>query len=258
MKIVSKVLPCLILVGMLTGCHTVSVKSQKVSQAPPIDGSLDGWSHKAAAVLGDSSVTLWSEHDNNYLYLAVRSRDPEYREDFRRAGITVWVDLNGGKSKDLEVLFPALTSVRFNRNQGGFWQSYTAEEKALVEEKLKKQEKGVLVIDHKGDKQQVFPAGTSGEFDAASDISKGVLVVELQIPLHYNDSTLHIDLPPGQKKIGVGIGMGYHRPGVASNSHYGRGESGYMGRQGSGGGGMRMGLSEWKEFWLEVNLENSK
>jgi hypothetical protein len=116
---------------LIFGCRTTKITSTLVTTPIPIDGNMADWPKTSPVLLADSSVTVRVANDGMNLYLAVETKDPENMLDFRRAGITVWADLKGGKSKQVEIHFPAGLFATFDRNLGGFWQSLTPEEKLI-------------------------------------------------------------------------------------------------------------------------------
>jgi len=233
---------------VFSGCKSTSLTSSQVTLPLPMKGTLEGWPQTSPAVLADSSISVRAAHDDMYLYLAVQSDDPEYRIDLQRTGLTVWVDEKGGKSKQVEIHFPAADFARFNRNRGGFWQSLADSEKVQAAKKLDELEGGVLVINHKNNSYRDFPADSPGGFAAAMARPGRFETIELRIPLQFQEEFLTLKVPRNQKTIGIGIATG-GRKGGGFSGREGRGRRGYRGTSVPAGGSL-----EKKEFWLEVTL----
>jgi hypothetical protein len=233
---------------VFAGCKSVSLTSSRLSSPLPVQPSLEGWPSATPVYLADSSITVRAANDGMNLYLAVQSDDPEYRIDLQGTGLTVWVDENGGKSKRLEIHFPAAYFARLNRIRGGFWQSLSDSEKVRATEKLDELEGGVLVINHQNDQYRDFPADSPSGFAAAISKPARLETIVMRIPLKFEEEFLTLKLPPKQKTVGIGIATGGVTGGTSSE---GRGFSrGRFGRGSVPAGGSL----EQKEFWLEVSL----
>jgi hypothetical protein len=255
MKINFRLFGFLLIPLFIFGCRTTKITSTLVTTPIPIDGNMADWPKRSSVLLADSSVTVRVANDGINLYLAVETNDPEYMLDFRRSGITLWVDLNGGKSKQVEIHFPAGLYAIFDRNRGGFWQSLTPEEKERASDKLDLLAKGILVINKANEKSYNFPASNPSGFAAAYSKSRNQTTIEMRIPLQFQEDFLTMKLPLKQKTLGIGISTGsrltggFQRPGMAGPEE-GMGRRRGYGRRGH----YQSSSSENKEFWLEVNL----
>ena len=240
---------------LILGCRSTKITSTLLTNPIKIDGNVDEWPKTIPVVLADSSITVRAVNDKQNIYLAVETNDPEYMLDFQRSGITFWVDLYGGKSKQIEAHFPSGLFASFDRNRGGFWQSLSQEEKEQATEKISQLARGILVINRANDRFQDFPANNPTGFAAAYTKTRKLAIMELRIPLQFQESFLTMELPDNQKSVGIGfqtgsrISSGFQRremSGPGEGMEDGRG----YGRRGSYGGGS----SENKVFWLEVYL----
>lgn len=237
---------------LIFGCRTTKITSTLVTTPIPIDGNMADWPKTSPVLLADSSVTVRVANDGMNLYLAVETKDPEYMLDFRRAGITVWADLKGGKSKQVEIHFPAGLFATFDRNLGGFWQSLTPEEKDRASDKLDQLTKGILVVNQANEKFQDFPADNPSGFAAAYSKSRSQATMEMRIPLQLQEDFLTMSLTADQKTVGIGISTGNRYTGSFQRPVMGGPEGG---RRGYGRRGpYQSSSSENKEFWLEVSL----
>jgi hypothetical protein len=252
MKLAFQLFAFLLFPILIFGCRTTKITSTLVTTPITIDGNMADWPKTSSVLLADSSVTVRVANDGMNLYLAIETKDPEYMLDFRRAGITVWADLNGGKSKQVEMHFPAGLFATFDRNLGGFWQSLTPEEKDRASDKLDQLTKGILVVNQANEKFQDFPADNPSGFAAAYSKSNNQATMELRIPLQFQENFLTMSLPADQKTVGIGISTGgrftgsFQRPVVGGPEG---GRRGY-GRRGS----YQSNSGENKDFWLEVSL----
>jgi len=237
---------------LIFGCRTTKITSTLVTNPITIDGNMADWPKTSAVWLADSSVMVRVANDRMNLYLAVETKDPEYMLDFRRAGITVWADLNGGKSKQVEMHFPAGLFASFDRNLGGFWQSLTPEEMNQASDKLDQLAKGILLVNQATEKFQDFPADNPSGFAAAYSKSRKQAAMELRIPLQFQEDFLTMSLPTDQKTVGIGISTGNRFTRNTQRPMIGGPEGG---RRGYGRRGSYQSSSgENKEFWLEVSL----
>ncbi len=239
---------------IFSGCKTIGLNSSRLAQPLEINGTLDNWPKAFPVFLADSSISIQAANDDMYLYLAISTDDPEYREDFRHTGLTMWVDLKGGKSKQVEIHFPASTHARFNARQGGFWQSLTEEEKTRASEELDQLAGGVLVYNQNIKQALNFPANDASGFAAATSRFDGEKIIEIRIPLQFQKDFLAMELPQGQKTVGIGIETGGRTRGGFQPPNSGE-RPGAMRRGGFGGRSSRSRfIAESKEFWLEVHL----
>jgi hypothetical protein len=233
---------------IFSGCKSTPLTSSRLTSSLSVEATLGGWPPASPVYLADSSITVQAANDNMNLYLAVQSDDPEYRIDLQRTGLTVWVDEKGGRSKQVEIHFPAAYFARFNRIRGGFWQSLSDSEKVRASQKLDQLEGGVLVINHQNDQYRNFPANSPTGFAAAISVPARLETIVMRIPLQFEKEFLTLKLPPKQKTVGIGLATGGVTGGVSS------------GRRGFSRGGFRRGSVpaggslETKEFWLEVSL----
>ncbi|GAB4379576.1 MAG: hypothetical protein Kow0042_29110 [Calditrichia bacterium] len=237
---------------LLFSCRPLKLSAVRVEKPIQIEGKTNDWPQAQPVVLADSGLTVRAAHDGTHLYLAITSEPVESRRAYLRSGITAWVDVNGGKSKQVEIRFPASRLVQTNRIRGGFWQSLTAEEKKRASEKLEKQAKGVLVINRMNNRCRIFPAGELEEFQAASTRSRESRIIEMKIPMQFYAHFLTLELPLEQQTVGIGITTDqmtaerFPQPPMRGI---------VPGRRGTGGFPGSDFQEERKEIWLEVHLE---
>jgi hypothetical protein len=240
---------------LILGCGSTKITSTFLTNTIKIDGNVDEWPKTAPVILADSSITVRAANDRQNIYLAIETNDPEYMLDFQHSGITFWVDLYGGKGKQVEAHFPAGLYASFDRNRGGFWQSLNQQEKEQATEKISQLARGILVINRANDRFQDFPADNPTGFAAAYTRNRKLAIMELRIPLQFQEPFLTMELPDNQKSVGIGFQTGSRISGGFQRQEMsGPGESMEGGRSFGRRGPYGGGSSENKDFWLEVYL----
>ena len=174
-KIVMRFSLILIIAGivLMSGCSGGSVQSMFVSTPPRIDGDLSEWQKIPVALFDDRKIAMGAMNDGQYLYVAGRCVEEELTRSIKRSGLTVWIDPEGKKSKDLELRYPASRDAQPDQTRGGFWQIMSDDQKKKASEKLDQMKKGVLLIDKHVIDSRVFVPDTAGGFASAIAESNG-------------------------------------------------------------------------------------
>ncbi len=251
-------LPLLVL--PFNGCNDEPVRSSFVSPPPRIDGDLAEWKDVPVRVFREKNIAVGALRDSSYLYIAARCADEEINRTIRRRGLTMWIDPDAGERKDLELHYPSSGYESPDPTRGGFWDSMTDDERARAFDRLGRFRNGVLVIDKRGILSRLFPPDSSEGFAAASAESKGILTIEVRIPLHpelYFPSYAAIS-PREKIRIGIAAGAGTRQNpsgrgentggpmGYPSGGRTGYGRRGINPRQPASGGG--------SDLWVDVLL----
>lgn len=261
MKILPSILVCMNVIW-LAGCGGEEVQSTWAHTPLTIDGNIDDWKEASSVVFKDEHLALSVENDSAYLYISGRISDEEAARGIERVGITLWVDPEGGTSKDLEIHFPVGRSVEFHQARAGFWEALTEDQKARAFKGIDEMRKGILVIDNRSIMSHIFPAQGAAGFSAGVGESSGIATFEVRIPIDLREYFPSLASASANKKIGLGIQFGETR-GVAGDDmgSGGRG-TGPRGGRGRGGFGMpgRGGLPNESptEIWAEVILASAK
>ncbi len=247
---------CLILV--LPGCREESVRSTSVETPPRIDGDLTEWQHVPVRIFEEQNIAIGALQDGQYLYVAARSADQETNRLIGRRGLTMWIDPDAGERKDLELHYPASGYAMPDPTRGGFWDVLSSSERERAYKKLEGVRNGVLVIDKRGIDSRIFAPDSSKGFAAASTESKGILIIEVRIPLHPEEYFPKYSALAGKEKIRIGIGLGGPQGTGFSNGSENVGPTGYPGgRTGFGSRGMlprRRTSAPEADLWVDILL----
>lgn len=240
---------------MMSACSSTSYLSQPASEDFRIDGMRTEWTGKFQIPDGEK-FALGISNDANYLYVAISSIDRGFQRQLAVGGLTIWLDVKGGKRENLGIRFKGKMPQRDQKARSG---RQRADEWNPLGERLFDGDLGLIVIDIKAGKR-LGPA----DLLATSSSQDESLFMEYQIPL----ILLGDDFDP-TRNLGFGIESTIERPemaaGHAGGMAGGRGEmSGDRssraggGRQGGGSrsgapGGSTMGQSDL-ELWMKVQL----
>jgi hypothetical protein len=242
----------------LSGCRDESVQSGSTDTPPRIDGDLTEWQHVPVKVFQERNIAIGALQDDRYLYVAARSADQETNRLIGRSGLTMWIDPDGGDRKDLELHYPASGYAMPDPTRGGFWDVLTSSERERAYKKLEGVRNGVLVIDKRGIDSRIFLPDSSQGFAAASVDSKGILTIEVRIPLHPEEYFPKYQALAGQEKVRIGIGLGGPQGTGFSNGSENVGPTGYPGaRTGFGSRGMlprRRTSPAETDLWVDIVL----
>jgi hypothetical protein len=197
--------------------------------------------------LGESGLSVAFRNDQDFLYLRVRTSDPETRRQLFVTGLTIWADGRGKSKRDFGVRFP-LRRTSFRGREGAPGDGPAADEARGSDE--------LELIGPGEDDRIAIPAAEGDSVRATLDASPDVLTIEVRLPLHpTSEHPLSVGAAPGAT-ITVGFesekprrsereteGRGGFRGGMGGGGMGGRGGGGGMRGPGGGGGpdGMRSG-----------------
>jgi hypothetical protein len=247
---------CLILA--LSGCRDETVQSTLVETPPRIDGDLSEWQNVPVRIFEEQNIAIGALQDARFLYVAARSADQETNRQIARRGLTLWIDPDAGERKDLELHYPASGYAMPDPTRGGFWDALSVEERERAYKKLEGVRNGVLVIDKRAIDSRIFVPDSSQGFAASSVESKGILTVEVRIPLHPEEYFPRYSPLAGKEKIRIGIGLGGAQGPGFSNGSENAGPMGYPGgRMGFGSRGAmprRRAAASENDLWVDILL----
>ena len=246
----------------MSGCKGEELQSTWKQLPVTIDGNTDEWEHAQFVVSEDEHLALGVENDSTYLYLVGRVSDANAARAIERVGVTLWIDADGGDSKDLEIRFPVGRSADFRQARGGFWGSLTEGQRSRASKGLNEMRRGVLVIDNRSVTSHVYSPGSAGGFGAEVGKSSGITAFEVRIPISLHEHVADVSSVGSKGKVGVGIQLGGFGGGPEENLGGGRQGMGQWGGRGRGGFGRfpqrgQMGASA-TEIWVEVSLASPK
>ncbi len=89
----------------LCGCKAPEIQSGWTEQPIRIDGNLDEWSSNANS-FEEERITIAVRNDDRFLYVGVRSANPDILRRAVGGGLTVWIDPRGGKDQVLGIRYP--------------------------------------------------------------------------------------------------------------------------------------------------------
>lgn len=229
----------LLLTFWLTGFALADdINCNRADSAITIDGKAGDWPSLVGMILKDQNAAVAVANDDAYLYFTFRTTDEKWVRAIGMAGITLYVDIDGGKDKDFYLKFTGGPSMEQMRPRGER-QIESGDEgnyRRMQEEPRERPEKNsqlMLYIKDRLSEKEIPLDGTQGPA-AAFDTSLGFYTYEFRIPLEYGEP-LNFGLGVKKdKKIGIGLVWGDMEGAMKGDR-----PSGMGGRPGGGrGGGM--------------------
>lgn len=270
MRKLSLLIILVLLSALVTGCKK-SADSHWLQSRIDVDGIGTDWQRIPLANFQKPNLTLGLSNDANNLYVMLAFKDLSLIRMFRMEGITIWMNFEGKKNKDLGIKYipPYEPDALINERLGN---RMPPEQMRRMETRQRNRKSGISII-----KDGVTLTSIAGNMPVAAMQSKlGIYNLELKIPLQnfggqsvkFIENTVSKIMigfeikPPERNKNTdkddlsdrIGMGMGEGRQGMAN-----RGNRGLGGRGGRGGNmqdqrGM-MTLNKM-ELWVSVNLAN--
>ena len=252
--------------SLVAGCGEAELKSSWPKDQVMIDGKNTEW-HDSLANLADEHLTIGLLNDSTYLYIGIITTDRILQRQIMTQGLTFWFDREGGKEHTFGVHYPL--------GRGGFTRGSEApapeQDRESPREGFETASSEVeLLGPHDADHERMTLAQTGG-IDARFQISNGILVYEMKVPL--NDNGNHpfaigtkpgaligvgLETTPRSTRSGPELGTGSDEgTGVGGSGGGARGGRGGAGRRGRGAGGesSRMGgQTEPMKMWAKVTL----
>ena len=255
------------------GCKSsMSLVSNSLDREIVVDGSEEEWVDVLTPI-EDKNFAIGVINDDEYLYVSLVTATPEVRNQILMSGMTLWLDPEGGKDKQVGIRFP-LGLMETGMPPGGPMAMQREPElmeqffnESLNEFEHISKSKGQTVRWIRSEVEDI-------EIDAASNT--GTFTYELKMPLSSELLGYALDVTPGQA-IGVGLetpeidrealreqmqergGMG---DGMGNRGGFG--DRGGIGA-GMGGGGMagrnpmmrQRNMPEALDFWATYTLASN-
>lgn len=214
-----------------------------------IDGQRSEWAGRFE-IPKKENFAIGVSNDKNYLYFAISSLDQGFERFLAVRGLTLWLDIKGGKRQQLGIRFKG--RVPMNRHsRDRMDQLQMMQNSPGVRGDL-----DLIVIDD--GKERMGPA----DLMATAGTTNGGLFIEYQVPLVLLGDDFDIE-----KTLGVGIHSTFERSKLRPQGQGGAIQGGGMGGQRGGGqgrGGGRPGMQGQRpdqtdlEVWIKVQLAVSQ
>ena len=219
------------LVIILSACSSTSYQSQEATKEFRTDGQRSEWTGRFQIPDGEK-FALGLSHNKNYLYVAISSIDLGFKRQLAMGGLTLWLDVKGGKRENLGIKFEGVIpeNKRNNRSQRG----QTDRDRMFELPEIFDGDLFLIVTDTKAGKSM----GPADLLASANSIDE-TLFIEYQIPLAMLGDEFNME------KLGLGLESSIERPAMAGGRADGMRDGGQKGGRGGGmgGGGQRGGKS---------------
>jgi len=263
------------LVAAISGCKSKEVPGHWTENQMTIDGQIADWDGIPATFFEDQGALLGMANDSLYLYMYLRFRDPMWAKSIKMTGLTIWLDANGKKSKDLSIRYVGgITKEEMTEamepNSDAMTRMMDGEQRKKMDEKLSQADQFTLIDESRWylPKDLDFE-GANGPAVAYASV-KGFFNYEFRIPLQECSGNFYgLGVQPGHV-LGIGsewgdAGMGNRPSGMQGGSMPGggKGSGGGGGGRGGGGrgggppGGKRPEMPEKQEVWIKTTLANN-
>jgi len=255
-----------LLVIFLAGCGTVELESRWKEQEITIDGKSSDWLGSMYFFEGED-VSVGFLNDENDLYVCLIAAEPTLRAQVMMQGFTAWFDPEGGKEKTFGIRFPLgrrgigerdVPIDMRNRDR----EPSEEEFQARFQESLTELE---IIGPGKGRRERI-PVEEAKGIDIKVDVSGGMLVYELKVPLQQGEQLPYaIGTRPGSA-VGIGLEIPKFDLSAMRQRMGGRGPGGMelppgggMGGIGGGRGDMGMGgrrpqMPNGLNIWVSLQL----
>ncbi len=259
---------CLILLsGIVNGCKSQDVKSIWIDTPMTVDGIGSDWENVTVTDFEDPNVFIGLSNTNDRLYVLMGFQDLGLARSIQRNGITIWLDNNGDKEKEIGIKYVPEFAGEDNRKNGQT-DRLSPEQQSVFEERVQNRMTGISIVNRLGEGY----SPETGEFTpiGASKSEYGRFTFEIMIPLRRDRSIpFAIDISEGDN-ISLGLEIGNSQASLGRRS--GQRPMGGGGRSGDrGGGGMRGGMPgggtrgsngnqqmlQHHELWIKVQLDQN-
>jgi len=254
------------------GCKSSETPSTWVSVPPATNGEIGEWTDLPTTYYEEEEAVLGFANDSSFLYLHFRTRDPKWAETIRVAGLTVYLDPDGGKSKDFYVKFrggPPIGNpdeMRQRLGEAGNDRNVPADQMNIMAARMADSAMHLTCFVKDVIVEKNIPKNGSEGPMVAFDTSMGFYCYEFRVPLTESLVRYYgLNARPGDR-IGIGALWGDMEDFLKSTRDDDGGRGGGMGGgrgggkgggRGGGTGGGRGGRSdmpEKQEVWLTTRL----
>jgi hypothetical protein len=272
MKKISLLILLVLLSTLLTGCKK-SADSHWLQERIDIDGAGTDWQRIPLNNFQKPNVTLGLSNDENNLYVMLAFKDLSLIRMFSMNGITIWMDYDGKKNRNLGIKYipPFVPDALVNERMGN---RIPPEQMRRMEIMQRNRKSGITII-----KDGVTLNSIAGNMPiAAMQSNLGTYNLELKIPLQnfggqsvkFTENTVSkimvgFEIKPPDRNSNmevddlsdrIGMGMGEGRQNMGNRGNRGQGNQGGRGGRGDMQGQNRTMMLSKKELWVSVNLAN--
>jgi hypothetical protein len=252
---------------LVTGCKTQEVPSHWLTVPIQVDGKMTEWSEIPITYFEGAVLGLGNDDKN--LYIHFRFKSPAWAQAVRKTGLTLWIDANGKKDKEIGIRFyggPSPKELMAARGNEQFDNMPQEQKQDFLEREAQTANKFIF-FDNSYYVEDSIPVDGSKGPAAGYDTSLGFYSYEFSIPLQESAVQFYgLGVQPGQT-ICLGAewgGMRFDRGGMPGKppggmgggppGGIGAGPPGGMGGGRGGPGGGEKKLSEKQEFWVKTQL----
>lgn len=261
---------------LLFSACKMDVESQNQGGKIKVDGNIEEWSGDLIIFQEEGMVCAVS-HDDDYLYVALSSRNQETLRAMLRSGLTLWLNDAGKSRKHYGIQYPKpLDPVEFknmmgnnrsgnNSNRDRMMQGRQVQNRLLTDVLSIQREFAILSDTDKI--KAIFPIEGSSHIQLATTFKNGQFSYECAIPLSDSEKEYHL-LRNKKNRINIGIeipmpefgGMSGMSPGTGggkggrSSSASGASNPAMNGQRGGGGGMRAAGSFTSVDLWLKIHL----
>jgi hypothetical protein len=260
----------LILTTMVTGCKSTEIPCRWAENEMVIDGAADDWKDMQLTYFEDHNMILGVGNDTENLYLLLRTNDMNLVRTIGMSGITIWLNEEGKKDKNLSVNFRGGPTMAELSEAGLIDTTRTNHQMPQMRPGMESpmnnregQRTQLKVIDKKLEHEDIIALTGANGPEIGYGIDQGLVVYELRMPLgeHMVDYYRFNAIPGNEICINAEWGGKPERPqgmGGGMRGGSGRGGGGMPGGGppgGGGPGGMRgqMQTSEG-DIWIKTVL----
>ncbi len=247
---------------MLTGCKTQEVPSHWLMMPIQVDGKMTEWTGLATTYFEEEGVVLGLSNDDKNLFIHFRFTNPTWARAIRMTGLTLWIDAEGKKDKEVGIRFhggPSLSELMAARGGEQFDNLRQEQKQGFLEREAQTANKFIF-FDNSYYVEASIPIDGSRGPAAGYDTSMGFYSYEFSVPLKESAVQFYgLGVQPGQT-ICLGAGWGEMRIGRGGMrggppGGFDGGPPGGSGVRPPGGtGGRRIQPPEKQEIWVKTQL----
>ena len=216
---------------LLTGCRKPEIAANWTEDPIVVDGDMQEWAGLWNTYLKDEKALLGLSNDGEKLYILLRFGERSWIYTFMTGHLTVWVDTQGRRNRDLGFRYSGGISLRDIMGGRGGSQPGMPERPPRLE----------VILGDPERVRQIALDGSDGP-EARAGMAEGILTLELSIPLTgRTDDYFGVDVGPGDE-LSIGFELKLDRELLIQQLPQGgtTGRGGVPGRRGGMIGGGRM------------------
>ena len=237
------VLFAIILFVVVTSCKTEEVTCSWASSAPTPDGQTADWSGVSTTYFHEEEVVLGLCSDADKLHILFRFRDPAWARAISMGGLNIWLDADGGKSKNLGIRckgMPSMEEIRAldGSDRGSADDRMSPDMIEMQSRQRRGDQRPFVFVDQENILNVEIPVDGSKGPAAGFAMDQSFFTYEFSIPLKESVARYYgLNCEPG-RTISIGAEWGgMDRPKRPSGAMGSGSKGGGGGRGGMGGGG---------------------